>query len=825
MTVSSTATRWAYTGDNSTVNFAYNNKIFLSADLDVYLDGVLQTETTHYTVSGAGNEGGGTVTFVTPPPTASSVIIVRDMALTQETDIPNGGILLSNALENEFDRSRIADQQINEIAGRALKYPVTDQAVKKYDADGLVIENVADGFAANDAVNRGQMDVAVTAAAGGVLPETILQTVSTLAELQGLDPAGYGGKERRVTGVGIFKSNGTIWEPQGFKVTPKMFGDTAVNPTAAVQAMFDSTFKSLMIDEELSIQSVTLSRDNVLLYGGEKLVAEVDHTGTLVTVSGNGCELYSVEIDGNQDNYTSSIALDGLLITGNNCKLFNVKPHDANGVGLTITGNGGEALACNFDDNAGLGLLSITTHTWKWTSCSFDRNGYGFQKTKINPADVSHDFIAFGTALRFRTHDHLFTNCTANMNGRDGFNVNQGTYRITFDTCIAQHNDDGGFTLAADSTDVTKPGDGEGCWEIDYLNCIGYNNYTGGLAAYQSMHNIKVRGGRYFNNSRVLGSQSTASSYNNGVFFAGGSTGIDVDTQVYDDRQEIAITAVAGGGATLTAVGWEASKDYYPKVAIHQADGTFRGYGIITSESTDTVVISSAPFNGVTLGSIIAGDRVTQKVQSNGVFCDNGCIGEIRAQGFGFRKGAGVAFGRKVYSSHFAAGQNIKLRDEDITSGNLITNPGFDVDLAGWTINTPGGGSSVRDTTIVKSLGSLKIIAGTSNAEADPTQVTSSVNYFADQFVTFSGWVYCTSKGGALLRLFVQNGGSFFNTDVEHKGQGWEYLTVGAYAGNQSLIPRFVVLANQTAYLDDVSLESITERWSAEPARITRIFD
>lgn len=198
MTVSSTATRWPYVGDNSTVNFAYNNKIFLSADLDVYLDGVLQTETTHYTVSGAGNEGGGTVTFVTPPPTASSVIIVRDMALTQETDIPNGGILLSNALENEFDRSRIADQQINEKAERALQYPVTDQATKKYDAGGLVIENLADGVSANDAVNKGQMDVAVTAAAGGVLPETILQTVATLAELQAFN--GITGQSVRVNG-------------------------------------------------------------------------------------------------------------------------------------------------------------------------------------------------------------------------------------------------------------------------------------------------------------------------------------------------------------------------------------------------------------------------------------------------------------------------------------------------------------------------------------------------------------------------------------------------------------------------------------------------
>ena len=58
MTISSTNSRWAYTGDGIVVGFAYDNRIFADTDLEVYVDGALQTLTTHYSVSGVGDTGG-----------------------------------------------------------------------------------------------------------------------------------------------------------------------------------------------------------------------------------------------------------------------------------------------------------------------------------------------------------------------------------------------------------------------------------------------------------------------------------------------------------------------------------------------------------------------------------------------------------------------------------------------------------------------------------------------------------------------------------------------------------------------------------------------
>ena len=67
MTISTTESRKSYTGNGSTVAFSFPYKFLADCDLKVYVDNVLKTLTTDYTVSGAGSDSGGTVTFVTAP--------------------------------------------------------------------------------------------------------------------------------------------------------------------------------------------------------------------------------------------------------------------------------------------------------------------------------------------------------------------------------------------------------------------------------------------------------------------------------------------------------------------------------------------------------------------------------------------------------------------------------------------------------------------------------------------------------------------------------------------------------------------------------------
>lgn len=111
MALSTATVRDEYTGNGTTTAFAYTFKIWAAADLDAYVNGVLQTLTTHYSVSGVGAATGGTVTFVTAPPNGQKVILQSDVAATQPTSFPYSGAFNEESVEAAFDRvTRLAQQ-------------------------------------------------------------------------------------------------------------------------------------------------------------------------------------------------------------------------------------------------------------------------------------------------------------------------------------------------------------------------------------------------------------------------------------------------------------------------------------------------------------------------------------------------------------------------------------------------------------------------------------------------------------------------------------------------------------------------------------------
>ena len=93
-------------------------------DIEVYVDGVKQTYTTHYTVLlnvGDASNKNGTVQFVTAPASASTITIVRDVELSRTTDFQRGGALTSKDLNAEFDNIVMALQ--DNIESAHLKFP------------------------------------------------------------------------------------------------------------------------------------------------------------------------------------------------------------------------------------------------------------------------------------------------------------------------------------------------------------------------------------------------------------------------------------------------------------------------------------------------------------------------------------------------------------------------------------------------------------------------------------------------------------------------------------------------------------------------------
>lgn len=176
MTVSSTTTRNSYAGDGSTTAFSYTFKIFDEDDIAVILRNdttaveTTQSITTNYTVSGVGNAGGGTITFVTAPPTGNTVVLLRTTARTQLTDYTPNDPFPAESHEDALDKLTFIAQELEEEVGRAIKLSKTNEiATAEFSVGAAARANKILSFDANGdlTVTEGKVDT-VTATASGL---------------------------------------------------------------------------------------------------------------------------------------------------------------------------------------------------------------------------------------------------------------------------------------------------------------------------------------------------------------------------------------------------------------------------------------------------------------------------------------------------------------------------------------------------------------------------------------------------------------------------------------------------------------------------------
>jgi hypothetical protein len=132
MSLATTVNKVQYTANGSTTAFSFPYKFNTNGDLTVTetntTTGVdtIKVITTDYTVTGAGNAGGGTVTFVTAPFNARRITIERLVALTQETDYQPDDDFPAEVHEAALDKLTMIAQQLNAASARTLKAPVAD---------------------------------------------------------------------------------------------------------------------------------------------------------------------------------------------------------------------------------------------------------------------------------------------------------------------------------------------------------------------------------------------------------------------------------------------------------------------------------------------------------------------------------------------------------------------------------------------------------------------------------------------------------------------------------------------------------------------------
>lgn len=130
-TVTTTKARNVKNGNDSTTAFPLDFEFFDASSLVVTLvqsDGteVLKTLTTDYSVSGGSGSTGTVTTTSFTPATGEQLVIERKEPFTQATDYQAFDTFDSETAEERFDRLTMQVQRVNDLIGRAVRLPITD---------------------------------------------------------------------------------------------------------------------------------------------------------------------------------------------------------------------------------------------------------------------------------------------------------------------------------------------------------------------------------------------------------------------------------------------------------------------------------------------------------------------------------------------------------------------------------------------------------------------------------------------------------------------------------------------------------------------------
>ncbi len=130
MTLSTTSSRVSYAANGATTTFAFGFKIWAAANLKVYLRNnttladALQTLGGDYSVDVASYPNAGNVVFASAPSSGQTIVIVRDMPLTQDLDLIASGSFAAENVEMQLDKLAAEVQTLRELIARSPRFSV-----------------------------------------------------------------------------------------------------------------------------------------------------------------------------------------------------------------------------------------------------------------------------------------------------------------------------------------------------------------------------------------------------------------------------------------------------------------------------------------------------------------------------------------------------------------------------------------------------------------------------------------------------------------------------------------------------------------------------
>ena len=262
-----------HVGNGVATVFGYEFHLLASSDLVVTIDDVA-VPSSGYTITGIGDQRGGSVTFTTPPADQADVLLQRDVPLNRDTDYQYAGDFNAETVDRDFNRIWHAMQQQRALVDSCLKfdYPnAADPMGAPLDvADRLLAFDPSSGAPAPSTFTHTQIASLIAAFYG--------PANATSADLVIHQPAGPGAVARSTQVV-----------LREVAVTPKSYGAAADGLTNDTSAFEDALDQS---------GTVTISDGTYLLDGldigafGRRIVG----SGTIKTADGTLVDLGTVDL-------------------------------------------------------------------------------------------------------------------------------------------------------------------------------------------------------------------------------------------------------------------------------------------------------------------------------------------------------------------------------------------------------------------------------------------------------------------------------------------------------------------------------------------------
>ena len=422
-----------YTGNGVQTSYEFNFPIFADEDIQITIDGVLQTD--DYLISGAGDTNGGEVNFVNAPADGSVIVIKRQVPYERYTDFLEGGDFSARALNNELDYLTASVQQLSRDQASMLRYDETEAAANN-ELPSLV--NRAgkalgfDGFGNPIAVDYGltQAPSSFTATGTGAVSRLLSNKVADMISIRDFGAVGDGVADDTVAIAQALTAHDAVFIPSGtYRITDtidigfgkRLFGAGQSSVIKANSNLFTA----------LSVRSGYNHLSDFKIEGGDSGVTLCGLDGPCVQ---NRIENLVIELADN------GIILDGGTDTNKPCywniikNCLVLKPLE-NGILLTKTGAGDTPNANIFDacrvySNA----QEISDHGIHVQYGSFYNR---FVNCEVNVDGTAQSCFTVGANANETVIDNLYTEST---NSVPNIHLKSGSQKTWIQNLLAMSN-------------------------------------------------------------------------------------------------------------------------------------------------------------------------------------------------------------------------------------------------------------------------------------------------------------------------------------------------------------------------------------------------